>query len=174
MLAPANPSARADRNASHLSGGRFVVGVEERVATSGFEWSSVAAPAIAAVAVIITKMLDRGQSRTTSRDVIVKDLEIAGKLPDGDAKVALLADIERRSMRLATGSDKTRDPSGVVLGIILMVGGLVMAYFGWQNGSAVWRTALWTGAVVIFAIGAFGFAQDLTPYERDAKGRPIK
>jgi hypothetical protein len=46
------------------------------MADAGFSWEDLATPAIAAAAVIVTKLLDRNQARTIPRDLIVKHLAL--------------------------------------------------------------------------------------------------
>lgn len=144
------------------------------MADAGFPWGDLLTPAIAAAAVIVTKLIDRNQSKTTARDLIMKDFAIVKELPDGAAKTALLADLERRAEALTGDGSKRRDPVGIALGIVFILIGIGLALGGWHTGNTGLRTALWTMAVVVGALGVFGFVQDVIPAERDSKGRPIK
>lgn len=145
------------------------------MAGTPFDVSALLVPGIGAAALVIGKIIDRGQKRFSARETIINDLEIHKALPsESTSKEPLLEDIDRRVGELVGQSTKTRDASGIVLGLLFMAFGIWMGYLGWTNENGILKAVFWVAAVVAFSLGAFGLAQDASKYERDAKGRPVQ
>ncbi|OII67459.1 hypothetical protein [Streptomyces sp. CC77] len=113
--------------------------------------------------------------RFDSRDRLKKDLELLEAMPDdipikSDYKQhisksfeALIRDEDRRS----------RNPRGVVLGVLLMVVGGWLIWVGFDLGGGWWHFLTAFG-VLLFLIAAFGTTEDATMHQRDERGRVIR
>lgn len=127
-------------------------------------------PAIAAIALVAGKLLDRGQARPSYRADITADLEIWAALPNSSpARDELLADIERRVRGGIAGDEKTRDPFGIALGICFFLFGVWMAYLGFTSEPAWLRAIFFGAATVTIIVGVLGIVTDSIKRERDQK-----
>ncbi|MBV2353469.1 hypothetical protein KUM39_03700 [Streptomyces sp. J2-1] len=113
--------------------------------------------------------------RFDGRDRLKKDLDLLEAIPDdlpikdaykqhiSDSFEALIRDEDRRS----------RDPRGVVLGILLMVVGGWLTWVGFDQGGGWWHFLTAFG-VLLFLIAAFGTVEDSTKRQRDERGHVIR
>lgn len=131
------------------------------------DWDAAVVAGITGLAAIAKVLLDRGHWGGT-RARIRHDLDLLERMPDGEAKEALRAFVDRRVLALlADEQTKTRDPTGIVLGLTFIATATWMAVQALSGGSALW----WFGAVPIGLLGIVGFSQDVVPRERDERGR---
>ncbi|MCS5507135.1 hypothetical protein [Curtobacterium flaccumfaciens] len=132
------------------------------------ELTALIGPAIAAVALVIGKLLDRGQARPSYRTDITADLKIWAALPaSSPVRDELLADVERRVRGGIAGDEKTRDPFGIALGICFVLFGIWMGYLG-ITSDPVWLKAIFFGAATVTVVlGVSGIVLDSTKRERN-------
>lgn len=130
--------------------------------------------AMVAILTIGAAFVQFRRSTSYPRENLRHDLEILAKLPrDSEARAKLAGHIEDAVIRsLDVEDDKRRDPTGIALGVIFIVGGSAAAYYGFQT-ETFWRLALWVLAALLLLLGIPGFVQDVTKRKRDAAGRPI-
>jgi hypothetical protein len=115
------------------------------------------------------------QSRPGPRESVLKDLELLKELPEAStARQQLGEHIDQTILKsIQHETELRRDPTGIVLGVLFMVGGLISVYFGFQAGGLA-RLGLWVLAGVLLLLGGVGFAQDVVPRKRDARGRVVE
>ncbi len=132
------------------------------------EISPIVVAALAAVTAAIRFWGDRA-----GRQRLKLDLEILQLLPqDATVRSLWLAQIERRiDDALERESERTRDPSGIVLALLFLAAGGVVTYESASGDFSGWWAAL---AAVLVLFGAVGLSQDAIPRRRDARGRPIR
>ncbi|WCO67053.1 hypothetical protein PO878_21415 [Iamia majanohamensis] len=108
------------------------------------------------------------------REVILRDLDLFDRLPESSsARKVLLDHIERSVIQLTLDeTTKRRNPSGMTLAAMFLIGGGLLVYVGWNARG--WEWTWWISGVFCLALGAFGLVQDATRAERDEKGRRIK
>lgn len=124
--------------------------------------------AVAAVAQLL-RVLPR------QRDRIMQEVKLLNSLPrESAARQSLLDHIDQLILKsIKAEAELRRDPTGIVLGLILMGGGLIPLYYGWEAGGFV-RAMLWVLAGFLLILGGMGFTQDVVPRERDERGRPVQ
>lgn len=101
-------------------------------------------------------------------------VDLLNALPAGSGSRRILEDhIDRRiAQQLNDEALKRRDPTGIVLGIALMVLALAAGTAIWMAGG--WWNVLQIFPAVIATFGLAGFIQDVRRQERDEKGNPVK
>lgn len=128
--------------------------------------------ALSGVAVAVLRLVGVRSSRGRRRDQIKRDLEIVQLLPEASAaRSELLAHIEDSlNVLIKDERERRRNPSGVVLGLVLVGIAGWAASAATRGGSAWW----WLLAIPLGAIGLFGAVDDATRRRRDERGRPIE
>jgi hypothetical protein len=132
-------------------------------------WTAV----IAGVALIFGAIFQAPRLRNTRADIL-RDIEIYNAMPsDLSSRAQLKRRIDRDISILATGGEKRRDVTSIVLGLLFLV---TSGWLTWQLftiGQAWW----WFGSPILFIlwlIGLVGTAQGVTKHHRTASGRIIK
>lgn len=107
------------------------------------------------------------------RRLIQQDLDLYERLPeDSSARQVLLEHIERSVAQLTTDdTTKRRDPFGMTLAGLFLLGGGLLIYVGWNARS--WAWVWWISGVVCLLLGAGGMAQDGIKAGRDERGRRV-
>ncbi|NTW42380.1 MAG: hypothetical protein HGA44_21315, partial [Cellulomonadaceae bacterium] len=115
---------------------------------------AVAVIGLAGSIVATTRKTGRGR-----RDYIEQDQRILKELaPSSDAAKALRANIEARVQETVKTSAGTRDPSGIVLAILLLAGAVAMGSWAFARGDG-WSLPIGLGAGLLAVIGAVGLTQ---------------
>jgi len=129
-------------------------------------------PIIASVlASVVGALRLLGVGRTTPRDRVRSDLELAALLPEDSPMRARLIDRGEVALSqvLDDEAEKSRDTTGVILALLFVGGaGATGYYLAPTNG--LW----WVLVVVLGLFGVVGLNQDAVPRRRDGRGRPIK
>jgi hypothetical protein len=111
--------------------------------------------------------------RFDSRDRLRRDLELLEAMPDDlEVKAEYKQHISKAFESLIKDEDeRSRDPRGVVLGIVLMIVGAWLVWTAFDLGG--WWHVLTVFGMLLFSVAAFGTAQDATKQRRDERGRVI-
>lgn len=127
-----------------------------------------------AAAAVLGRLLPGRSVGGRRRELILRDLDLFDRLPESSSVRQVLLEHIERSVTQLTLDETTmrRDPSGMTLAGMFLVGGSLLAYVGWNARS--WAWIWWAVGVLCLALGAFGMAQDASRAERDEKGRRIK
>lgn len=120
----------------------------------------------------ITAVLGKLAGRSTSgrpHEAITRNIELHDRLPEkSTAKEVLLQHIDESVIRLTRDeATKRRDPSGIVLATLFIIGGIGLAYVAFQSRSWGWVWGI--GAVLCVLLGATGMSQAVTKAERDGR-----
>jgi len=136
------------------------------------DWDVVAkvTSAIAGTAAVVTKVFADRSAAGRRRAEIKSDVELMNMLPLGNPSRELLDEHVRLSIErlVRRERERRRDASGVVLGLVLIVLGLVFARFA-VNASAWW----WLAAAPFGALGAYGAMESGARRRRDERGHVI-
>jgi hypothetical protein len=137
------------------------------------KWSEVT-PVLVALLVLIGALWQGRRPRFDSRDRLQRDLELLAAMPnDLQVKDEYKQHISAAFEALINDEDKrTRDPRGVVLGIVLMLVGGWLVWLALDHGGGWWHFLTVFGAL-LFAVAAVGTAQDSSKHHRDERGRVI-
>lgn len=132
----------------------------------------VAAIATAAAAVLGSLVPGRSVGGRR-RELILRDLDLFERLPeDSPARQVLLEHIERSVGQLTVAeTTERRDPSGMTLAALFLLGGVLLVYVGWNAQS--WKWPWWVAGVFCLTLGGVGMAQDATRAERNDRGRRV-
>lgn len=127
-----------------------------------------------AAAALLGRLLPGHSVGGRRRDLILRDIELYERLPnDSPARQVLLQHIERSVTKLTVDEEvQRRNPFGMTLAALFLVGGLLLANVG-RNAQS-WQWTWWVAAVVCLVFGAVGMAQDAASVERDERGRPVR
>ena len=128
-------------------------------------------PLLVAVIGLLGILVQQWRQRPVLRDQVKSDLEIWNALPgDSSVREDLLADIDYRVRRLLKDeSELRRDPSGMTLGVLMVVLFAWLSWWVWTLGGSYRFLELATIPLLIF--GAFGFVESALKASRDERGR---
>ncbi|MFI9642902.1 hypothetical protein ACIG87_23065 [Micromonospora sp. NPDC051925] len=130
---------------------------------------------LVAVLTVGAAYLQIQRQRTTPRQSVMHDLDILDRLPkESKARGQLAEYIDRAILKsIEHETELRRDPSGLVIAAIILVGSVAAFYYGW-SASLMVKILLWTFAAFLLALGGAGLAQTLPKRKRDAKGNQVK
>ncbi|MGA4801238.1 hypothetical protein [Streptomyces lavendulocolor] len=134
---------------------------------------SEAAPIVVGILAFAGVLWQGRRPRFDSRDRLKRDLELLEAMPDDLAvKAEYKQHISKAFELLIRDEDeRSRDPRGVVLGIILMIVSAWLLWTAFDLGG--WWHVLTAFGGLLFIVAAFGTAQDVTKHHRDERGRVI-
>lgn len=126
-----------------------------------------------ATAAMLGRLLPGRSVGGRRRELVLRDLDLYERLPeDSPARQVLLRHIEQSVVQLTVDeTTKRRDPSGMTLAALFLLGGALLMYVGWSARS--WDWVWWITGGFCVLIGAVGMAQDGTKAERDERGRRV-
>ncbi|MFC9245108.1 hypothetical protein ACFT7S_14090 [Streptomyces sp. NPDC057136] len=131
-------------------------------------------PVLVALLVLIGVLWQGRRPRFDSRDRLQRDLELLAAMPDDlQVRDEYKQHISAAFEALINDEDeRSRDPQGVVLGIALMLVGGWLVWVALDQGGGWWHFLTAFGAL-LFAVAAYGTAQDASKHHRDERGRVI-
>lgn len=131
------------------------------------------AAAVVAVCGVVGLVIQARRSRHEMDDV-KRDLEVLALLPDdSEQRAPLQASIEEALARyVADQRDKTRDPSGTALAVLLAGAASFLWWQSASNGGYWWWSAV--VAVPCSVFGVVGFFESFLRARRDSKGIRIR
>lgn len=102
---------------------------------------------------------------------IRRQLDLLDALPDDSAVRTILREAIDQDVHemLTAQRELRRDPGGMALGAVILVGG-VWAVVEAASGGAAWQ---WAVGAVFVLLGTVGFASDATAARRDERGRRL-
>ncbi|WP_132438003.1 MULTISPECIES: hypothetical protein [unclassified Rathayibacter] len=129
---------------------------------------------IAAAGVILAGVIQAPRLLRNTRADILRDIEIYNALPDTlTARKVLLERIGKDVTTLATGGEKRRDATSVVLGIVFL-GVSWWLTVQLLNAQEWWWWIASPALLLGWSLGAFGFVQGLQRHHRTSTGSVIK
>jgi len=129
-------------------------------------WSPLGVAAIALAGTLIQQR----RQRPVLRDQIKADLEIWAALPEeSNSRSGLLSNIDARVQRLMIHeTEHRRDPSGMVIGVLMTV---LFGWLAWWTWQAIGVVRLLEVPIIFFGcMGIYGFFESLRRVPRDERG----
>ncbi|MET8996965.1 hypothetical protein [Amycolatopsis sp. NPDC004169] len=132
-------------------------------------WSKVLIAALGAVAAGL-KIWEMYRARPARLSELKSLMDIANLLPDdSEARSTVTSHVETRLASFVSDEQtKRREPTGIGLGLLFIVGGCWLVYTA-VTASPWW----WFLAAPVLILGVSGFTRDVSRRERDARGRPL-
>lgn len=139
------------------------------------DWGSVTAATVTTFGSAAIALMQVQKGRNGGRSQVREDLEILKQLPPDSAVRDELRDhIDSTIRRVVNRDDQLRrNPSGVVLGLIILALGGYGAKIGWTHRGDAWGVPVLIIAAFFAVVGAFGAATDGTRQLRDVKGKTL-
>jgi hypothetical protein len=127
-----------------------------------------------AVLGVVAAWVQTRRNQGGGRDQVRRDVELFNILPqESTSRNELLVHIDGQITRLVRSEQElTRDPSGVVLAIFIMLVAIALTVTAFREGGYWWL--LFVPAFFFGILGSVGLGQDLPLRKRDERGRIIK
>ena len=127
---------------------------------------------IAAFALVVGAVIQAPRLIRDPVNSIAKQVEIYNALPDtSPAKAAMLERIEQQVNQLDSESSARRNPSGIVLGLMLLVAAGASTWLVYVAGGWWWLTA--PLLLLLWLMGIVGFFQGVEKTPRAANGQAL-